>query len=160
MNWKDKKEVKKGNIGEKIVNDFLEKKGFVIYKSITDSAHSFDRLAIKDKQRLIIAEIKTKARRNKYKDTGFNLRHYNEYKKISEKHNLPVYIFFVDEMLGKIYGNWLSILEEPYLKILQYPAILNDIIYFHLDKMIDICDLSEQEINDLKNYSQRKYEYI
>ena len=160
MNWNDKKEVKKGNIGEQIVNNYLEKEGFVIYKPITDSAHSFDRLAIKDKKQLIIAEIKTKARRNKFKDTGFNLSHFNEYKKISEKHNLPVYIFFVDEMLGEVYGNWLSILEEPYEKILKYPYIHNDIIYFHLNKMKQICNLTETEIIELKKYSQRSYKYL
>lgn len=160
MNWSDKKEVIKGNIGERIVNEYLEKEGFVVYKSVTNSPHSFDRLAIKDKQQLIIAEIKTKARRNKYKDTGFNFTHYNEYKKISEKHNLPVFIFFVDEMLGEIYGNWLSILEKPYKKGLQYPAIFNDIIYFHLDTMKEICKLSNDEVIELKEYSQRSYKYV
>lgn len=40
--WHDKPEVKKGDIGELIVQDFFERKGYVIYAPKTDKPHGFD----------------------------------------------------------------------------------------------------------------------
>jgi len=161
-NWQQKLTVKKGNLGEEIISRFLERKGYVIYSPETkDKAHAFDRLAIKDKEQIIIAEIKTKARRNKYADTGIDKRNYDQYVKIQNKYNIPVFIFFVDEMLKKIYGNWLSKLIIPIIiEGKQYPLILNNIIYFPLVNMIGIAELSEQQITELKKLSNRNYEYI
>ena len=161
-NWQQKLTVKKGNLGEEIISRFLERKGYVIYSPETkDKAHAFDRLAIKDKEQIIIAEIKTKARRNKYADTGINKRNYEQYIKIQNKYNIPVFIFFVDEMLKKVYGNWLSKLIIPIIiEGKQYPLILNNIIYFPLINMINIAELSEQQITELKKLSNRNYEYI
>ena len=34
--WNDKTEVKKGDIGEAIVKNILEQKGYVIYKCVTE----------------------------------------------------------------------------------------------------------------------------
>ena len=161
-NWQQKLTVKKGNLGEEIISRFLERKGYVIYSPETkDKAHAFDRLAIKDKEQIIIAEIKTKARRNKYADTGIDKRNYDQYVKIQNKYNIPVFIFFVDEMLKKVYGNWLSKLIIPIIiEGKQYPLILNNIIYFPLVNMINIAELSEQQITELKKLSNRNYEYI
>lgn len=132
--WNDRKSVKKGNVGERIVNDWLKNRGFIIYQPITDCAHGFDRIISKNREQLIIAEIKTKAKRNSYPDTGINYKHYLEYKKISELHNLPVWIFFVDEMLGEIYGGKLSDFEKPDLyvykgKKLSYPRVEENNIF-------------------------------
>ena len=161
-NWQQKLTVKKGNLGEEIISRFLERKGYVIYSPETKGkAHAFDRLAIKDKEQIIIAEIKTKARRNKYADTGIDKRNYDQYIKIQNKYNIPVFIFFVDEMLKKVYGNWLSKLIIPIIiEGKQYPLILNNIIYFPLVNMINIAELSEQQITELKKLSNRNYEYI
>ena len=160
--WQQKLTVRKGNLGEEIISRFLERKGYVIYSPETkNKSHAFDRLAIKDKEQIIIAEIKTKARRNKYADTGVNKRNYEQYIKIQNKYNIPVFIFFVDEMLKKIYGNWLSKLIIPIIiEGKQYPLILNNIIYFPLVNMINIAELSEQQITELKKLSNRNYEYI
>ncbi len=104
--WENKDSVKKGNYGENIINTYLEDKGYVVYRPITDGPHCFDHLAIKDKKQVIIAEVKTKAKLNNYDETGFEYKHYLEYKFISGKHNIPVFIFFVDEMLKEVYGNF------------------------------------------------------
>ena len=47
MSWQDKIQVKKGNIGEKIVRNYLEKKGFIVYEPKTNGSHPFDKIAIK-----------------------------------------------------------------------------------------------------------------
>ena len=163
MEWKDRIRVKKGDFGEKIIRQYLEKKGFVIYEPITNTAHAFDKLAIKDKKQVIIAEVKSKARLNKYNATGIDVRHYNEYRFIRDKYNIPVFLFFVDEMLGKIYGNKLNILEKDYIDKsgIEYPntKIAKGIILFSLEVMKPVYDLSEQEVLFLKEHSVRKYDY-
>jgi len=166
MDWKDRIEVKKGDIGEQIVNDYLLSKGLIVYEPITEKAHGFDRLVSVGKERFVIVEIKTKAKRNKYPDTGIDYRHYIEYKTISEKHNLPVLLYFVDEMLGEIYGDRLDILERPncynykesvlsYPKVEQYGRV--KLIYFYQPTMKKIHTLTDGQIQNIKKYSSRSY---
>jgi len=157
--WDNKTTVIKGNIGEKLVLEFLEGKGFIVYEPATQSAHGFDKLAVKDKKLAIIAEVKTKARMNKYEATGFNVNHYEEYKFISQKHNLPIFIFFVDEHLKSIYGNWLTELEK---EIDGFPLKINDgkIILFSLKNMREVAKISNEQCEELKINSTRNYEYL
>lgn len=75
--------------------------------------HCFDKVAIKNKKEMLIAEVKTKAARLYYPDTGFNLRNYREYQAIKEKYNVPIFVFFVDEKKRRVYGNWLAKKESP-----------------------------------------------
>ena len=165
MSWQDKTTVKKGNWGERYVEKHLLKHGYVPFKSVSDTAHPFDRLvASRDKKSISIAEIKTKPRRLYYPDTGFDIRSYEDYKAISQKHNLGVYIFFVDEHEKQIYGNFLSILDEPCEieykgRKLSYPLNDKGIRYFPLAKMNKIADLTEIEATILRKLSTRKYNY-
>ena len=66
MKWEDKAQVKKGNIGEKIIQQYLEGKGWKVYKPFTKGAHWFDMLACKNKAKVIAIDVKTKARFNKW----------------------------------------------------------------------------------------------
>ena len=109
--FENKLTTRKGDVGESLVDKMLREKGFVIYKPEGGQAHAFDRLAIKDKEILMIAEVKAKAKRKYFPDTGIDFRHYKEYKNIMKKHNLEVILFFVDEEMGKIYGGKLSEIE-------------------------------------------------
>lgn len=162
--WEDKTQVKKGSIGERIVEEYLIKEGFVVYKPITDKAHGFDRLASRDKSHLIIVEVKSKARRNHYPDTGININQYQKYCETERRHRIPVFLFFVDEMIGTVYGNRLSALStwgtiEVDGKEILYPIPDKGIIYFPLSKMITIGSLKDEEITQLKKYSTRSHEY-
>ena len=76
MSWQDKEQVKKGDIGELIVREYLEKKGYIVYEPKTNGSHPFDKIAIKSKNDMIIVEVKTKARMNKFNATGFDLKSY------------------------------------------------------------------------------------
>jgi hypothetical protein len=161
MNYKTNN---KGDYGEILVHKFLEQKGWVIYKPITNAAHSFDRLAIKNKEKLIIAEVKSKATRIHYPDTGLDIKHYNIYKKIQEKHNLDVYFFFVDEEKKEIYGGWLTeLVKECNIihknKMLTYPLKQNGIIYFPIDKMKKQCDISDEDVEILKSFTTKHERY-
>lgn len=155
----DKPEVKKGNIGERIVEEYLEKDGFIIYKPVTNWPHAFDRLAIKDKQMLILAEVKTKGKMTKlpFKDaTGFELRHYYEYIGISNKHNLDIFIFFVDDNTESVYGNYLSELDKSYkIGDVTYPVSAVWLRLYHTNSMIHVKDLTKEEVELLKEHTKK-----
>jgi len=159
--WEKMPQVKKGDLGEKIVRKYLEAKGWVIYEPVGNMAHFTDKFAVKDKKEIILIEVKTKPKLNYYDGTGFDFRSYNQYKILSHKHNMRVFIFFVDEMLGKIYGNFLSELEKPIIyKKKNYPFFLNKIIIFPLCYMKLVKILNENEILEIKKYNTRNYEYL
>lgn len=163
MNWEDKTEVKKGNIGEFIVKNYLESKGFIVYEPVTKGSHPFDKIAVKDKNNMVIVEVKTKARMNKFNATGFNIKSYEYYKFLKDKYNIPLYCFFVDEYLGKIYGNKLGVIEKKYIdnKEVLYPntEIVKNIILFSLDSMHTIHTLTNSETKEIKKYNTRNYKY-
>jgi hypothetical protein len=155
----------KGEYGESIVRAILEEKGFVVYKPTTKGAHAFDVLAIKDKARCIALDVKAKARRNKYADTGINLRHYHTYKTFSEKHCMPFWIVFVDEMLGKIYGNTIEELDKPRtVDGKDYPFEWHDsekaTRYWPIDAMLVFRKLDERDLEVLRGLSQRTHLYL
>jgi hypothetical protein len=159
----------KGNIGEKLVDEMLREKGFCIYKPEELGPHAFDRLAIKNKEILLIAEVKSKARRKYYPDTGIDFRHYQDYLKIMEKHNLEVILFFVDEENQEIYGGKLSHLHKIRSfnvggREVTYPKIetrsKNKIIYFHIDVMTKYKQLSEDDASQLKALTTKDSKYV
>lgn len=159
--WGNKTTVLKGNIGERIVREYLEQKGYIVYEPKTGGAHGFDKLAILNKKQAIIVECKSKARRNKYPDTGIDIRHLNDYEYISKKHNLPIFIFFIDELMGEIYGNKLSELMVPCIVCNKsYPSREKNIIYFPLVNMKKVGKIGVDEIKTLKLLSTRNYDYL
>lgn len=162
------KTTKKGTLGEYIVDKYLLGKNIIPYLPSSDfeGAHPFDRLcATRDKKNVFIAEVKTKASRNYYPDTGFDLRSYKQYKFIENKYGIEIWVFFVDENIKKVYGNKLSKLETPTEityngKNLKYPLTQNNIIFFPLEYMVNICDIDEKLSQKLKSLSTRSYEYM
>jgi len=154
----------KGKFGEFIVRRILEAKGFIVYEPRTVGAHAFDVLAIKDKKRCIAMDVKAKARRNKYADTGINERHYKIYSDFSRTHNMPFWVVFVDEMVGEIYGNTLEALDIPRtIDGIIYPMIYGGDTgtrYWPLAAMIKLHDLTASEKEELSRLSQRSHEYL
>lgn len=165
MNWQDSPRVKKGNIGERLVKEYLINKGYIPYIPDAPGAHPFDLLvASADKRNIFIADSKAKPARKYYPDTGIDLRHYKEYTTIEDKHNLNVFLFFVDEDAGNVYGNFLKRLSEPREIIhigipYQYPLIHKGIIYFPLVSMIQIADIPKIDVDTLREYSTRNKAY-
>lgn len=164
MNFQDLKTVKLGNAGEKIVDEYLRGKGVIPYAPISDGAHPFDRLCAYGKRRVFIAEAKTKPKRKLYPDTGIDVRHYNEYKFIEEKHNLDVWLFFVDSDEQRVYGNKLSELDKDTKirhrgKMIPYPLEQGGIVYFPIQNTKHIANISNTELADLKKHSSRSEKY-
>lgn len=165
MGFRDKPTTKKGAIGQELGRRELEKHGYVVYEPQTNAAHPFDILyASSDKRRLGIAEIKTKGLRDYYPDTGINRRHYEDYKAIAAKYGIDVVLVFVDDKVGEIYGNRLSLLEESRLivhgnKTLSYPLTQGKIIYFPRESMVKISDMSAEDMKRLAEYTRRNPKY-
>ncbi len=166
MRFKDSKQFLKGKMGEELVDKYLMGRNIIPYHPVFEGAHPFDRIcASTDKKKVLIVEVKTKAMRKYYPDTGFNIRSYNEYKYVSKKYNIPIFIFFVDEKLQEVYGNYLHELDKRYIieyegKKLVYPKKENNIIYFSMKLMIrDICGIKSEITGQLKELSCRNHEY-
>lgn len=160
MGWEKMVSVKKGNIGEKIVTEFLEEKGWIVYAPVTNGAHGFDRFAMKNKEEIVYIESKAKARRTYYEDTGINIKHFEDYKRLSEKYDMNIFIFFIDEYMQKIYGNFLpQLTEKCHVGRKIYPSIERGIVYFPLKNMREIADLDEEEASELRSKSTRNYDY-
>ncbi len=164
-NWEERTTVKKGNVGERLVNEWLIQHNYIPYSPDASGAHPFDRLvASRDKKTIFIADAKTKAKRKYYPDTGINISHYQEYKFIQEKYGIDVFIFFVDEESEEIYGNILKKLDENKTvfhngKNIQYPFEYKGIRYFPIEQMKMIAKIPKKETQILKSYSTENEAY-
>lgn len=164
--FKSKTTTQKGIVGEDIVFTWLRELGHTIYRPNDDNKrHPIDALIMhREKLVIVAADIKTKPRRLHYPDTGINFSHYGEYCYIKNINKIRVYLFFVDEHLNEIYGNYLDKLEER-REILHngerliYPRRERGIIYFPLEAMRHIGNLQYEETNKLKEMSGSKYSY-
>jgi hypothetical protein len=158
MSFEDR--LAKGKIGEQIVEAYLLAQGYVPYRPIEGVAHPFDRLvASRDKRNLAVFEIKTKPRREAFKDTGIPERHYHDYQHIYFTYNIPVFIAFVDENMAEVYGNFISELmktdENPGRRMKVYPSTETNrwgqsITYFPLSRMITITKLTPEQCAELR----------
>lgn len=150
----------KGEIGEQIVWRWLEKHGFIIYKHHTEGAHLFDAIAIKNKADCIAIDVKSKARRNHFPDTGVDERLYAQYKQFQIQHSITFWVVFVDEMQGTIYGNSLDKLDAPItMGSDSYPLIEHGIRFWPLKNMVEIYKLNTAQVVNLKQQNQRNYQY-
>ena len=154
--------LRKGAIGEEIVRPYLEAKGYVVCRPVSEGAHAFDGLAIYQKKHCIAYDVKAKARMNKWPATGVNESHFTTYWTFSQNHNMPFWLFFVDEILGQIYGNELAILEQQKrINGIDYPFLINTrtakIRIWPLESMIKITDLTDEQKDALAACNQRTY---
>lgn len=145
--------LKKGEIGEKIVVDLLEKKGWIVYTPFTKGkAHYFDILATFNKENAIAVDVKTKARLNKWAAQGIDIRHYEQYLAFMNNHNVPFYLVFVDDKCGDVHLADIKNLKNPI-----YPN--RKIIAWRLSEMKYIMNIGEEKVRELSKYDQRNYEF-
>ena len=160
--WHDKRETKIGDYGEALVQQYLEEHGCICYKSVTPKAHPLDYLVVWPDKTINGVEVKTKPSRDKYPDTGFNLKHYYGYKQFTDALKISMRIYFVDSKCGRIYGNYLCELDKPRMSEgRSYPREESSwngqlIRYYPLDVMIPIRDLTNEEICVLNRLRSEK----
>lgn len=156
-NWHDKNEVKKGDIGESIIKDFLEAHNYILYRPITNGAHKIDFFAHSSiEKKVICAEVKSKRRMATKAKTGVNVSALQHYSELYEKHNIPTYIFFIDDFERCVYGNWLHMLGAGEITGRNnYQAVT----VWELSAMKFIRWLSEVEITELSKHTSENYDY-
>ncbi len=172
MRFSELPQARKASIAEAIVDKhIIEKKRLIPYRPVWENvAHPFDRLiASLDKRTLLISDTKAKSARTYYPDTGIDTKHWHTYRAAFSRYNLDTYLVFVDERAKKIYGQLLSILEQPRViehicDELRYPLIEKyksgtEIIYFPLVAMEDIADISSEDVLALEQFSTRNPAY-
>jgi hypothetical protein len=157
---------RKGVYAEDLLVKIMRDDGCNIYRpSEKDRAHPIDMFVMSGQtMRMFACDVKAKPRRIKYPDTGIDTRHWAKYCHINTYQHTPVYLFFVDEDYGKIYGNWLDILNKAVEimhngQCIEYPKLEGNIIYFPLQSMQEIADLTKEDIESLKSLSTRSYQY-
>lgn len=156
----------KGDYGELLFRGILEKKDYTIYTPKTKGAHPFDIIAVHkcrktgEKKPVFAADVKTKPMRVYYADTGIGLNHYHVYLKFSKTHLMEFWLIFVDQNLGKIYGNTISQLDIPReINKRSYPLVDGQTIYWPIEAMLTIRSLTEDEIEELDRLSQINDKY-
>ena len=167
-NFTDKKQYKKGKIGEEEVKKWLKELKYIVFPTENDCPHDLDGFAMKKEGEVRLVEVKTYPRRLYYPDTGMNYNHY----KICKEFDKDVYMFFVDELEKKVYGNKLSILDQkcsynykdyPSVEVVKSgPKKGEEKIYFPLGKMEFYFFLSEDKSKEIKklysgNYKNGKF---
>ena len=163
LRWCDNPQVTKGDIGEKLVADYLKSQGFNLYKPDGDSAHIFDFIAFKDKDFKFAVEVKTKPAFAKYAQTGFDYRSYETYRAQTKKLNMRVKIFFVDAQEKRIYGGFLDELEKPCdYQGIAYPRICitktgDKIICFPTKTMEVFAEIDAETVKKLADLDSSKY---
>jgi hypothetical protein len=167
-NFKNRVQTIKGEDAECMVVQFLVDQNCTVYRthaSCNDRAHPIDILAMhNEKLKLFAVECKCKARRTLYPDTGIDHRHYGVYSAIQKHNGVDVYLFFIDEYMKKIYGNYLSVLDRKRIiehngKKIEYPKIEPRQIYFPLSAMVDIAVIPDEKADFYKSLSRRSYTY-
>lgn len=148
--------LKIGHKGENLVIDYCENyKGYQV-QSNQLKACKYDITIIKPNNEIILGDIKSKARRNKYADTGIDIKHYNTYKDLMKKNGLDFQLFFVDEALGCCYGESLRVLDKQcYIGNREYPykpsyyGMGDEIVYYPLSSMDYYFSLTTEQIEGL-----------
>lgn len=145
--------LQKGELGESIIREYLENKGWIVYFPFTkNKAHAFDMLATFKKEKVFALDIKTKARFNNWNAQGINIKHYNEYMNFKSKMAIPFYLVFIDDKNGEVHSMELKE-ETPSFKV-------NDnIIAWNLKHMQFLFNIGKEKIQLLSRYDQRNYEY-
>ena len=147
----------KGDLGELFFKEFLERRGWVVYKpTVTDRAHFCDIFATRGKRELILADVKTKARLNKTNATGINLSAYNDYLHFAKNYPIPFHLVFVNDKDGEVHSCNILTLEKSKSGFL----ISNDrIICWPISVMRKLFTLNDEQVASLSAYDQRNYAY-
>jgi len=148
-----KKALKKGELGELLVREYFESKGWIVYCPFTkNKAHYFDMLCTKNKKSVIALDVKTKARLNKWEAQGINIKSYGEYMGFVERIKIPFYLVFVDDKLGDVYA-------QNILKLTNRFKPNKDIIAWYLKDMEFLFNIGEENIEKISKLDQRSYKF-
>lgn len=144
--------LQKGEIGEQIIREYLENKGWIVYFPFTKGSHYFDMLCTLNKEKVIAIDVKTKARLNKYAAQGINKNHYLQYMNFVNTSKVPFYLIFVDDKTGDVHCAEIS-------KLTNEIEINEKIIAWNLEQMQFLFNIGEDNIKKLTAFDQRNYDF-
>jgi len=145
--------LKKGELGENIIREYFEKKGWIVYQPFTkNKAHAFDMLCTLNKEKVMAIDVKTKARLNKYAAQGIDIRSYNQYLHFKKSMNINFYLIFVDDKIGDVHFFEIGSDVKSFT--------INKIIFWYLKDMKFIFNIGIDKIKELSKYDQRSYNFI
>jgi hypothetical protein len=143
----------KGSIGEAIVREFLQEEGYVVYEPVRGEPHPFDKVAVKDKSKLYLIEVKTK-QSTELGEYGINNSSLTTYKYIAKEYTLPMLVFFVDynpSVKELRYTSLSNLLVAIEFNNKRYPYIISNdqmnITMFNKHSTKLIRSLTEEEYN-------------
>ena len=149
--WKKQLKTQKGDYAESLVKAHLIENGYHVYSIENDGPHQFDfMLYHPDDNKLRLCDVKAKARRESRDDTGIDKRFYDEYTEHSKTYNIDFTLIFVDEKAKQIYGNTITELDS------HGNFIQDGYVYWELQHMIKLRNLTDEEVEELNKYNQRK----
>jgi len=154
--FNNKPEVKKGNVGEDIVTEFLEQKKCIVYTTNTDAPHSFDLMfhTIGIKHKIYFGEVKTKSSMswNIGNVTGINTKSLDGYVEMIKETGRDLRLFFVDTRLKLCYSVKLSTLSDKWSKEIIDSRTNQKITVWKLSDMTTMFELDEKQINKINKY--------
>ena len=160
--------MKKGDYGELIVKQYLHKKGINTMSNDEQVPHPFDFLMFAKRNgewTLVMSDVKTKPKMRQYNGTGIDVADFNLYLYLQQKFGMEMYLYFVDDTLGKCYGNYLNDLtKEVKENGIVYPFTTRassnkrDVIIFHMSNVKPAFDLDAEQISILKSLSTSEYD--
>tara|TARA_R110002012_G_scaffold125573_3_gene277175 strand:+ start:1064 stop:1516 length:453 start_codon:yes stop_codon:yes gene_type:complete len=147
--WSNLKEVKKGNKGEKIIQDYLEITNHNVYVLTSNKPHWFDGMATKNKEKVFFYEVKTKPKMLSYEAQGFDKDDYKVYLNLYNKTKTPLIVFFVDCKNGNVHSvNFKKLITLTETKEVEYQD--KSIIAWNLKHLDLLFKLTNEQINSFK----------
>jgi len=154
MNWQDHIRVKKGTIAENFVQEKLIEAGWVVYRP-AGGRHKVDFICER-KNEFVAVDVKAKARRMYYDDTGIDARDLEVYEQLP----FPVYLVFVDDITGTTYGESIAYLcIARRIEKYTYPMFSGHYVYFPLSVMKQLWEIPTDILQALQATTDRNKDY-
>lgn len=144
--------LQKGTFAEDIVADWFVLMNYHVYRIYNqEESHPFDMIVLYlPENQLRLCDVKCKGRLETKDATGIDYKFYVQYKKWSELYHSEFELIFVDGLDGKIYSANINHLDRY-----GNPFRLEGNIYWHLECMAVLRDLTKAEIEVLRKINYR-----
>tara|TARA_R100000773_G_C4212798_1_gene111931 strand:+ start:1096 stop:1593 length:498 start_codon:yes stop_codon:yes gene_type:complete len=157
MSWEQKPQVKLGNLGEKIIHQYLCEKNYTIFTPTSQNAHPCDGIVFKNQKMIFLYDVKTKGKTNQHNAQGFDKKKYDTYQELMNKLCLPFLVFFVDNHNGEVHCvNLKKDIAKEYIKIKSDGSIIG----WNVNDLDLIGNVSQNLINESKDHTTRNHPYM
>ena len=140
------KNMEKGDLGEKIIHNYLNKKNLTVFSVQKENKPHFCDLFFMTQDDLIIAaDVKTCTKMDT-KASGIPRRQYLRYKKFRDTSGISFCIFFIDDESKEVHMVEIGV-EEPF-------RINREHVAWSLDNMLYLFSITEEEKENFQKIKQ------